>query len=434
MNHSSFRYPPSWYAASADVSQRFGRLDRDIDTDICVVGGGYTGLSAALHLAGNGHSVALVEQARVGYGASGRNGGQVGTGQRLDQFRLERMVGERHAKRLWQVSEQAKDLVASLLSRHNIACDYTPGAAAAAWKESEARRMRAYAKHLERSYGYEKTQPLDRKAFADFIGSEVFAGGVADWGAGHLHPLKFALGLARAAARAGAKIHELTGVQSLEEHADGVTLRTGEYKIKCRKAIIACNGYASGLSETIESRVMPINSFMIATEPLGELGDSILPSGSAVYDTKFAVNHYRKSADGRLIFGGGENYRSRFPKDIAELARRPMLNIYPQLQDTGIEYAWGGALAVTVNRMPCFIRPSPNVLSASGYSGHGVAMACMAGRILADTLQRNPGQFELFANLKTPKFPGGKRLRSIPPFAGPLMVRISRPALTGPVA
>ncbi|MDE0306701.1 MAG: FAD-binding oxidoreductase [Albidovulum sp.] len=412
MTRSPNGYPLSWYAASADIPPPYGSLDADAMSDICIIGGGYTGLSAALHLAERGYSVLLAEKERVGFGASGRNGGQVGSGQRLDQLTLENRVGEYKARQFWLLAEEAKDLVAHLIDRHRIACCYKPGIVTAAWSDKEAERAREYARHLEARYGYKNTQPLDRKAIFEFTGSGAFAGGFADWGAGHLHPLDFAIGLAKAASSAGARIHESTAIRSIVDQAGSVLIKTRKHQIKCDKAIVACNGYIEELNETIKERVAPINNFIIATEPLGAVGPSVLPSGTAVFDTRFVVSYFRKSHDGRMLFGGGENYRSAFPDDIASLVRKPMAKVFPQLDRVAIDYTWGGKLAITMSRMPCFIRPSDNVISASGYSGHGVAMACLAGRILADSINENSSQFNLFANFETPKFPGGPLFRS----------------------
>ena len=412
MRRSIKGYPPSWYTATADLIPPFASLEGDIEADICIVGGGYTGLSAALHLAERGYSVSLIEKQRVGFGASGRNGGQVGTGQRLDQLQLEKLVGTNIAEQFWKISEEAKNQVACLIDRHSISCSYKPGVATAAWTEKEARKERDYAKHLERRYGYKKIQPLNRNGIAEFTGSTAFAGGVADWGAGHLHPLNFVIGLAKSAIAAGAKIFESTEIESIEDHANTVIIRSANYRIKCSRAIIACNGYIGGLSEAINSRVMPINNFIAATQPLGKVGEGIMPQNAAAFDTRFVVSYFRKSEDGRMIFGGGEKYRSSFPADIASMVRKPMTKIFPQLKHMAIDYAWGGTLAITVNRMPCFIRPSRNVLSASGYSGHGVAMACLAGRILAESVQENSAEFELFEKCESRKFPGGPLFRS----------------------
>ncbi|MFA5538446.1 MAG: FAD-binding oxidoreductase, partial [Gemmobacter sp.] len=174
--------------------------------------------------------------------------------------------------------------------------------------------------------------------------------------------------------------------------------------------VLACNGYLGGLEPQVAARVMPINNFIIATEPLGGRATEILSEPVAVADTRFVVNYWRLSEDGRLLFGGGESYGYRFP-DIVRTVRRPMLQVYPQLADARIDHAWGGTLAITMNRLPCFARPHPNVLSASGYSGHGVAMATMAGKVLAEAVAGRAGRFDLMAGLPAARFPGGGALR-----------------------
>lgn len=401
-------HPPSWYAATAETLAPFAPLEGEAVADVCIVGAGYTGLSAALHLAERGLNVVVLEAQRVGFGASGRNGGQVGSGQRLDQDALEAMAGQDAARMLWDLAEEAKALVRDLAAGMP-GVDYRPGVAHACRKVAEVAGDHAYAERLARDYGYDQVEPLDRAGISALIGSECFAGGGIDWGAGHLHPLNFALGLARAAEAAGAVIHEGSEVLSITHGARPV-VRTAAGQVTCDHVILAANGYLAGLAPEVEARVMPINNFIVATEPLGERAAGVLSRPVAVADSRFVVNYWRLSADNRLLFGGGESYGWRFP-DIAATVRRPMLRIYPQLRDVRIDHAWGGTLAITMNRMPCFRRVAPNILSASGYSGHGVALATMAGRVLAEAVAGQAGRFDLMAGLPQPRFPGGVALR-----------------------
>jgi gamma-glutamylputrescine oxidase len=408
-NDKAGEYPPSYYAATAAPLDRFAPLRGEVQADVCIVGGGYTGLSAALHLAQRGYKVILLEAHRVGFGASGRNGGQVGSGQRLDQDELERMAGKEAARRLWDIAEEAKALVKGLIADHAMPVTFHPGVAHACWHDSEVRHAHAYADRLRRDYGYDQLEPLDQQGIRALIGSPVYKGGEIDWGAGHVHPLNYAIGLAQAAARAGATLHEDTLVHAIEPGAKPV-VRTDKGRVVANQVILAGNGYLGGLDRQVAARVMPINNFILATEPLGPRAAEILSRPVAVADTKFVVNYWRLSEDNRLLFGGGESYGYTFP-DLIRTVRKPMLQVYPQLADARIDYAWGGTLAITMNRMPCFTRPHPNVLSASGYSGHGVALASMAGRILAEAVAGQNERFDVMASIPTPRFPGGVAFR-----------------------
>ena len=408
-NDRAGQYPASFYAATATPMAALAPLQGEVRADVCIVGGGYTGLSAALHLAQRGFSVVLVEAHRVGFGASGRNGGQVGSGMRQDQDWLEKSVGLQMAQRLWGFGEEAKALVRSLIADHAIAAPFQPGVAHACRTGTEARQAHAYVDKLRRDYGYDQIESLDRAAMRRIIGSNVFTGGDIDRGAGHLHPLNYALGLAVAAIKAGVRIFERSEVTAIVHGAKPV-VRCGDARVVCDHVVLACNGYLGGLEPKVAARVMPINNFIIATEPLGTSARDVLAENVAVADTKFVVNYWRLSEDGRLLFGGGESYGYRFP-DIARTVSKPMLEIYPQLRGVRIDYAWGGTLAITTNRMPCFARPAPNVLSVSGYSGHGVALATLAGKILAEAVAGQAERFDVFANIPQARFPGGATMR-----------------------
>lgn len=408
-NDRKGQYPPSYYAATATPLDPFPVLKGAATADICIVGGGYMGLSAALHLAEAGHDVILIEAHRLGFGASGRNGGQVGSGQRRDQDDLERMVGHDDAHRLWDLAEDAKTLVRDLIARHQMPVAIRPGIAHACWTDAEVRHGRAYAEHLARHYNYTQVETLDRPSIRHLIGSEAFVGGGIDWGGGHFHPLNFALGLAKAAAAAGVSIYEQTEALQITKGPKPQVL-TISGTITCNHLILAGNGYLGGLVPAYSARVMPINNFIIASEPLGARARDLLSQPVAVADTKFVVNYWRLSDDKRLLFGGAETYGYRFP-DIIKAVTKPMLEIYPQLRDVKIDYAWGGTLAITLNRMPALMRIAPNVLAASACAGHGIAMATMTGKIMADAVHATSAQFDLLANLPQRNFPGGAALR-----------------------
>ena len=404
-------YPDSWYAATATALAEFEPLRGAHQADVCVVGAGFTGLSAALHLTKAGLTVALLDAQRVGFGASGRNGGQLGTGQRMDQDDLLELMGDETGDRLWQLAEDAKNTVKSLIKEHKIDCYLRPGVAGIGFNQKQMEDLHRYAAFLERRYGYAQIDLLDRDATQALCPSPRYYGGILDHGAAHLHPLRYALGLAQAAHKAGVKIFEQSRVQEVIRGAKPI-VKTDQGQLRCNHVIIACNGYLGGLEPKVARRVMPINNFIVATEPLGDAQSQVLTRDVAVADTKFVVNYFRKSHDGRLLFGGGENYSYHFPKNIAETVRKPMLEIFPHLSDVKIEYAWGGTLAITVRRMPYLSRLEHNILSASGYSGHGVGTATHAGKMMALAISGDASGFDTMSKVPAMRFPGGDRLRT----------------------
>ncbi|KZD01440.1 MULTISPECIES: FAD-binding oxidoreductase [unclassified Thalassospira] len=407
------QYPDSYYAATANATAPFAKLEGDQTCDIVIIGGGFTGLSSALHLSERGYDVILLEAHRVGWGASGRNGGQVGSGQRREQDELEQMVGRDDAHKLWDIAEESKDVVKALIAKHNIQCDWKPGILHADHRARFVEHSHAYAEKLQTEYGYEDIRFVDRDEMRAMLGTEFYHGGSLDTGAGHLHPLNFALGLADAARAAGARIFEGAVVTSYENQAGKVTVKTKDSSVvSANKLVLGCNGYLDALDDRVAKRVMPINNFVIATEPLGDdLARELIRDDVAVADSKFVINYYRLSADKRMLFGGGETYGYNFPRDIKAFVSPHMLEVYPQLKDVKIDYGWGGTLAITMNRMPFFEKIEDNVFTASGYSGHGVAMATLAGQIMADAVSGTMERFDVMANIKTPVFPGGKMLR-----------------------
>jgi gamma-glutamylputrescine oxidase len=408
----SDEYPNSYYHASCNRNLELTPLDGSRRADVCIIGGGYTGLSSALHLAERGYDVVLLEARKPGWGASGRNGGQLCSGQRKDQVELTKMVGADAARELWILAEAAKDLAKDLIAKHQIDCDLKPGIAHANHKPGYAGESRKYVDFLRQQYDYQQIEYLERDAMAELVGSDTYHGGSLDMGAAHLHPLNYALGLADAALAAGARLYESTVVESYQEGKPN-RIVTNRGIVEADSIVLACNGYLGKLEQRVSGKIMPINNFVIATEPLSnEQLKVICPRDVAIADSRFVVNYYRLSADKRMLFGGGENYRQNFPSDIANFVRKPMLQVYPKLADTRIDYAWGGTLAVTLNRMPHFGRLGRhNTYFAQGYSGQGVAMATLAGKMISDAIAGEAESFDLFGTMATREFPGGDLLR-----------------------
>lgn len=400
--------PPSLYAQTAGPWSPRPPLTGTVRAEICVIGGGYTGLSAALHAAAAGRDVRLLEAQSPGFGASGRNGGQVGSGQRIDHAELADTLGKATARALWDLAEDAKALLRKLITTHGIDCEWRDGIVYLHRREPEGLRDRLAV--LAARMGYASCEPLDRKGVAKATGARGFASGIRDAGAAHLHPLRLALGLAAAAERAGAILHDDSRVEALEGGPPWRAI-TRQGIVTADTVVLAGNGYLSGLCDAVDARVLPINNFMIATAPLGDGHSDILPGGEAACDDRFVVRYWRLTPDRRLIFGGGESYGDRFPADIVARVRPNLVALYPQLAETPITHAWGGTLAVTRSRLPYLARPAPGLLTASGYNGHGVALAVLSGKLLAEAIAGPSEGFDRMAALPVPPFPGGRRLR-----------------------
>jgi gamma-glutamylputrescine oxidase len=401
----------SWYAATAMSHPAHPPLKGAASADVCVVGGGYTGLSAALHLAEAGFDVVLLEAARVGSGASGRNGGQIHSGQRRDQMFLEAQVGKDDARKLWDLAEEAKSLLKVLVARHAINCDLKDGLILADHKARYVAESHAYARHLREAYGYDAVRELDRDEIGYLVRSPLYHGGILDQKGGHLHPLNFALGLARAAEAAGARIHECTRVTGFQD-GQRVRVTTDQGGTVEADFLLECgDGLQDGLDRRVDGHVMPICNYIVATAPLDEMGRELLASEAAVADSRFVVNYFRLSHDGRLLFGGGESYRRALRADIPGFVRPYMLKVFPQLKEVDIDYGWGGVLGITMTRLPFVRKLSDKVLVASGYSGQGVMLAPLFGKILAEAVRGHQERLDILSRLPVPAFPGGTMMR-----------------------
>lgn len=405
------RHAPSWYAASAEPGEARAPLRGAARADAAIVGAGYTGLWAALTLARAGLRPVVLEAHRVGWGASGRNGGQVDTGYNRSQGEIEARIGPDAARAAWEVAEEGKRQLREFCEAHAPEAHYRPGVAHGFYSAAEAGEARGQLDHLARRYGYDAIEALDSDAFRALVRSPLYAGGVLDRGAGHIHPLRYALALGRAAEGAGATIHEGSEVLSIDRGQPAV-LRTAEGTLSAAHVILAGNGYMPDLDAQVAARVMPINSFIGATGPLGNRWTEVLAQDIAVADSKFVVNYFRFSEDRRFLFGGRESYGLGFPRDIAGPLRRRLVGLFPQLADTRIDHVWGGTLGITMTRLPLILRVAPNMVSAGGFSGHGVALSGIAGRAMAEAVLGQAGRFDALAALPTGRFPGGAAARA----------------------
>ncbi|MGP1356617.1 NAD(P)/FAD-dependent oxidoreductase [Roseicyclus sp.] len=409
-NDRAGEHAPSWYAASLPAPPERPALDGDARADVAILGAGFTGLWAALTLARAGRRVVVLDAHRVGFGASGRNGGQIHTGFNKGQDWLADRLGRERARALWDLSEGAKAQLRDFCTTHAPEAALQPGTAHGEYSRGDLDALRHEAEFLAREYGYE-TRILEGDDFRALVKSPLYVGGSFDPGGGHLHPLAYACALAREAEAAGATIHEMTEVTAIRPGAP-VRLETARGTVTADHAIVAGNGYLPGILKPVNAKVMPINSFIAATEPLPDRWTDILAEDIAVSDSKFVVNYYRFSADRRFLFGGRESYSIGFPKDISTALVARMRNLFPQLGDVSVSHVWGGSLAVTVTRLPHVARVGQNVLSGAGFSGHGVSLSGMAGRVMAEAVMGREEGLATFEALPVPTFPGGAAFRA----------------------
>jgi gamma-glutamylputrescine oxidase len=400
----------SWYEATLGERQEYPSLDGDARADVVIIGGGFTGLSAAAHLASAGVDVVLIEAHRVGDGASGRNGGQLGTGQRTWAEELEAELGFSRAKALFDLAEEAKAHLLEFAATNHIEIDYMPGQISVVHKKRYLDAYRAHADIMRDRYGYPHISYMDERETAERLGSKRYFGGTRDAGTGHIHPLKLVIGTARVAAAAGARLFEHTRATAIHHEAGKVQVVTPHGTITAEKCLVATDAYGGNLEPTSAAHLLPIGSFIGATVPLGP-DSPVLPGGESVDDSRFVVRYFRKSMDGRLLFGGREVYSKSSPKEISAQIRRQIAEVYPYLRDVEITHAWGGYVGITMPRRPFVREVMPNVIAAGGYSGHGVMLANFMGRLYAEAVAGNRDRLKLFEELKIPPFPGGTRFR-----------------------
>jgi gamma-glutamylputrescine oxidase len=403
----------SYYAATAPRPQPFAALRGRADCDVAVVGGGLAGLSAALELAERGYSVRLLEARHIGFGASGRNGGQAIHGLACDQETIEAQLGLEDAKRVWAMSIEALDLLRQRIQRYGIDCDWQDGYLGLATSARKGRELQDWAERMQSVYGY-ALQHIAPAEMPSWIASGRFHSGVFDPRSGHLHPLKYTQGLACAAAAAGVVLHEDSPVQSLSPGRPAV-LRTPQGELHARHVLLAGNVYLQGLAPQLQSRIMPVGTYIACTETLdGALADSLIPSRAAVCDTNFVLDYFRTTRDQRMLYGGRVSYSTVTPMNLAESIRLRMACSFPQLAGARVEYAWGGFVDISMNRAPDFGRldGAANIYYLQGFSGHGLALTGLAGKLVAEAVDGDASRLDVFARISHRPFPGGKLLRT----------------------
>ncbi len=403
-------YPGSYYAASATAPAR-PALQGSVDTDICVVGAGYSGLSTALHLVENGYKVAVIEGAKVGWGASGRNGGQIVNGLNASLGTIERRYGKEIAGYIGPMVQEGARIIAANISKYDIACDHMPGNLFAAFNTRHMKVLEAKQK-LWRTYGMDDHELLDKNAMRKHVGTDIYLGGMIDHSGAHLHPLNLALGEAAAIEKNGGTIYEHTMMVSLHRQTGGTVVKTDSGEVHCNKVVLCGNAYLGKVVPKLTARVMPVSTQIIATQPLGDdLASELLPTDLCVEDVRYILDYFRLSADKRLLFGGGTVYGGTDPKDIVAKLRPNMEKVYPQITGIKIDYAWSGNFALSFSRLPQLGKLEDNVYFAHGYSGHGVTGSHLFGRILSEAIDGNTSRFDVFAKLPWTPFPGGRMFR-----------------------
>jgi gamma-glutamylputrescine oxidase len=397
---------PSYYQATATPSPKHPPLQGNATADVVIVGGGYTGLSAAIELAEAGYKVVVLEAESVGHGASGRNGGQICTGFSAGQEKIAAQLGPADARRCFALAEDSKQLLKDRISRFGIDCNLRWGYLHVLPKPGRFDGLKAWKEEWD-ELGYTDTRLIPKAELEENLGTRAYHGALREGGAGHFHPLNYCLGLARAATTAGATIHEFSRAVEVETGPKPF-VRTAEGRVDARFVIIACNAYLGRLVPKLYGRVMPVTSYIIATEPLGEnRARALIRDGEAVADTNFIVDYFRITSDTRMLFGGRASYTTLEPPDLGAYMKPRMTKIFPQLRDAKIDFAWGGFIAITSNRIPDCGRLSPTAYYAHGYSGQGVALAGLYGKLMAEAIRGTAERFDLLSRVKHLPFPGG---------------------------
>lgn len=407
--------PDSWYAFSAPAAPDRAPLRGTVDTDVCVVGGGIAGCSTALHLAESGRRVVLLEARTIGHGASGRSGAQAISGVACGHAKIESLLGASAARQVWDVTVEGLRLQRELIARHAIDCDYVAGQMHVAIKPRQVDELRAELE-LQHRLAHTSIRMVEQDELRTLIDSTRYLAGTYDSAGGHLHPLKYTRGLALAAERAGATIFENSPALRYRRESGHLVVRTAQGEVRCN-ALALCgnawlNEFGPTLAPQLARKIIGVGTYIVATAPLGaERATALIRNNAAITDINWVIDYFRRSSDHRLLFGGRVSYSGLDPLGTARATRARMLRVYPQLADVPIEHAWGGWVDITLNRAPHFARLEPDVYVLQGFSGHGIALTGVAGRLLAQAICGTSERFDVFARIPHRDFPGGPWLR-----------------------
>ncbi|MFN3883077.1 MAG: NAD(P)/FAD-dependent oxidoreductase [Nitrincola lacisaponensis] len=407
---TTFEPVPSYYAASANAVPARPPLQDPVEADVCVIGAGYTGLSTALFLAEAGYKVVVLEAATVGWGASGRNGGQIVNSYSRDLDSIEKQTSANHLQHLASMAFEGGQIIRDRVAQYAIQCDLKDGGVFAAITGQQMRHLESQ-QALWRRFGYDQLELLDSQGIRSVVDTERYIGGALDHRGGHIHPLNLALGEAAALESLGGRIYEHSAVTRVIP-GDPVELITAQGSVKARFAVVAGNAYLGDLLPQLASKSMPCGTQVITTEPLSpELAQRLLPQDYCVEDCNYLLDYYRLSGDKRLIYGGGVIYGARDPEDIERIIRPKMLKTFPELAQVKIEYTWTGNFLLTLSRLPQMGRIGDNIYYSQGCSGHGVTFTHVAGKALALAIQGQAERLDAFASLPHYPFPGGRLFR-----------------------
>ena len=413
LRFSNQPHTASYYAATLNDTTRHAPLDGPSKVDVCVIGAGLTGISTALNLAERGYSVAVLEASKVGWAASGRNGGQLIGGFACDMDTFAKHMPAEDVKRMWEMGLETLDIVKERVAKHQIDCDLRFGYLHAANKPRDVIALRQWRDEAQTRFGYDRFRYIERESLDQYVQSTRYLGGLFDPDSGHLHPLNYTLGLARAARAAGVQIFEDSCVTGVRNEGSRHRIETAHGQVEAQFVALACNTWLGALAPNVARKITPVGTYVIATEPLDAArAQALMPAHAAICDSRFALDYFRPAPDNRVLWGGKVSYSTYAPRNLGEAMRRDMLKTFPQLADVKVDYAWGGFVDITMNRAPHFGRLSPTVYFAQGFSGHGVNTTGLAGKLIAEAIHGQASRFDLFGKIRHRDFPGGATLRT----------------------